>query len=67
LNVNNISDVRQIDVRMVEPLVPGPSRLKADNCFCEVEEYKSPSSDQIPAELIQAGGETSPSIIRMMK
>jgi hypothetical protein len=25
---------------------------------CQVEKYKSPGNDQIPAELIQAGGET---------
>jgi hypothetical protein len=27
------------------------------NCYWKVEKYKSPGSDQIPAELIQAGGE----------
>jgi hypothetical protein len=27
------------------------------NCYCKVEKYKSPGSDQISAELIQAGGE----------
>jgi hypothetical protein len=28
LNVHNVSDVRQIAVHTVEPLVPGPSRLE---------------------------------------
>jgi hypothetical protein len=28
LNVHNVSDVRQIEVHMAEPLVPGPSCLK---------------------------------------
>jgi hypothetical protein len=28
LNVHNVSDVRQIEVHMAEPLVPGPSLLK---------------------------------------
>jgi hypothetical protein len=52
--VNNVSDVRQIEVHTAEPLVPGPSCLEVEiaiNC------YKSPGSDQIPTELIQAGGE----------
>jgi hypothetical protein len=26
------------------------------NCYCKIRKYKSPGSDQIPAELIQAGG-----------
>jgi hypothetical protein len=30
LNVRNISDVRQIEVHMAEPLVPGPSHLEAE-------------------------------------
>jgi hypothetical protein len=28
LNVHNVSEVRQIEVRMAEPLVPAPSRLE---------------------------------------
>jgi hypothetical protein len=28
LNVHNASDVRQIEVHMAEPLVPGPSRVE---------------------------------------
>jgi hypothetical protein len=30
LNVHNVSDVRQIEVHMAEPLVPGPSRLEVE-------------------------------------
>jgi hypothetical protein len=30
LNVHKVSDDRQIDVHMAEPLVPGPSRLEAE-------------------------------------
>jgi hypothetical protein len=57
LNVHNISDVRQIEVHMAEPLVPGPSRLEDEIAIAKLKKYKSPGSDQIPAELIQAGGE----------
>jgi hypothetical protein len=57
LDVHNVSDVRQIKVHMAEPLVPGPSRLETEIAIAKLKKYKSPGSDQIPAELIQAGGE----------
>jgi hypothetical protein len=57
LNVNNVSDVRQIEVHMAEPLVPGPSCLEAEIAIAKLKKYKSPGSDQIPAELLQAGSE----------
>jgi hypothetical protein len=57
LNVHKISDVRQIEVRTAEPLVPGTSRLEVEIAIATLKKYKSPGSDQIPAELIQAGGE----------
>jgi hypothetical protein len=55
--VHNVSDVRQIEVHTAEPLVPGPSRLEVETAIAKLKKYKSPGSDQIPAELIQAGGE----------
>jgi hypothetical protein len=42
---------------MVEPIVPGPSRLEVEIAIAKLKKYKSPGSDQIPAELIQTGGE----------
>jgi hypothetical protein len=57
LNVHNVSDVRQIKVDTAEPLVPGPSRLEVKIAIAKLKKYKSPGSDQIPQELIQAGGE----------
>jgi hypothetical protein len=56
LNVRNVSDVRQIEVHTAQPLVPGPSRLEAEIAIAKLKKYKSPGSDQIPAELIQTGG-----------
>jgi hypothetical protein len=56
LNVHNVIAVRQIEIYMVEPLVPGPSRLEVEIAIAKLKKYKSPGSDQIPAELIQAGG-----------
>jgi hypothetical protein len=41
-----------------EPLVPGPSHFEVEIAISELKKYKSPGSDQIPAELIQEGGET---------
>jgi hypothetical protein len=55
--VHNISDVRQIEVQRAEPLVTGPSHLEAEIAIAKLKKYKSPGSDQITAELIQAGGE----------
>jgi hypothetical protein len=55
LNVHNVSDVRQIEVHTVERLVPGPSHLEVEIAIAKLEKYKSPGSDQIPAELIPAG------------
>jgi hypothetical protein len=57
LNVHKVSDVRQIEVHKAEPLVPGPSRLEVEIAVAKLKKYKSPSRDQIPAELTQAGGE----------
>jgi hypothetical protein len=54
--VYNVSDVRQIEVHTAEPLVPGPSRLEDEIAVAKLKKYKSPGSDQILAELIQAGG-----------
>jgi hypothetical protein len=55
--VHNVSDVRQIEVHTAEPLVPGPSHLQIEFAIADLKKRKSPGSYQIPAELIQAGGE----------
>jgi hypothetical protein len=57
LNVHNVSGVRQIELHTAEPLVPGPNRLDVEIAIAKLKQYKSPGSDEIPAELIQAGGE----------
>jgi hypothetical protein len=55
--VHNVSDVRQTEVQTAEPLVPGPSRLEAEIPIAKLKKNELPSSDQIPAELIQAADE----------
>jgi hypothetical protein len=50
--VHNVSDVRQIALHTAEPLVPGLSRFEVEIATAKLKKYKSPGSDQIPAELI---------------
>jgi hypothetical protein len=57
LNVHNVTDVRRIEVDTAEPLVPGPSHFEDEIAIVKLKKYKLPGSDQILAELIQAGGE----------
>jgi hypothetical protein len=66
LNVPDVCDVRQIEIHTTEPLVPGPSHLDVEISVSKLKKYKSPGSDQILAELYQAGGETSMSVIHKL-
>jgi hypothetical protein len=50
-----VSNVRQIVMNTAKPLVLDPSSLDVDIFNATLVSWKSPSSDQIPAELIQAG------------
>jgi hypothetical protein len=54
--VRSVNDVRQTEIHTAEPLVPGPSCLEVEIAIAKLK-YKSPGSDQILAELIQARGE----------
>jgi hypothetical protein len=58
LNVHNVSDDRQIEVHMAEPLIPGSSHLKVEIAIAKFNKYNLPGSNQILEELIQVGGET---------
>jgi hypothetical protein len=57
LNVNRVSEVRQIELHTAEPLVLEPSPSRVEIAIPKLKSYKSPGSVQIPAELIQAGSE----------
>jgi hypothetical protein len=52
LNAHNISDVKKIEIHTAGPLVPGSSYLEDEIAITTLKEYKSPGSDQIPAQLI---------------
>jgi hypothetical protein len=56
LNVHRVSDVRQIEIHTAEASVPDPSPSEVAVATTKLKRYKWPSSDQIPAELTQAGG-----------
>jgi hypothetical protein len=58
LNVHAVGDVRQTEMHTAEPFVPQPSASVAEVAIGKLKRYKFPGVDQIPAELIQAGGET---------
>ena len=57
-NVHGVSNVRQTEIHTAEPLVPEPSAFEAESAIEKLKGHKSLGTDQIPAELINAGGRT---------
>jgi hypothetical protein len=53
-----MSDVRQVEIHTAEPLVPHPNPFDVEITISKFKNHKLPGRDKIPAELIQAGGET---------
>jgi hypothetical protein len=66
LNVYSVGDVRQIEKDTAEPFIPYPSPFEVETAVAKLKRYKSPGIDQIPAELIQARGETLQSEIHKL-
>jgi hypothetical protein len=64
--VLNVIDVRKIDIHTTKPTVPYPSCFEVRTAIKTLKKYKSAGSDQIPAELIKAGGETLVSAIHKL-
>jgi hypothetical protein len=58
LNVHGVSDVKQAEIHTAEPLLPEPSVSDVELAIEKLKSHKSPGIDQIPAELIKAGGRT---------
>jgi hypothetical protein len=57
LNIHRVSGFRQIEIHTAEPLVPYTSPFEVEIAIANLKSFKWLGSDQIPAELIQAGGE----------
>jgi hypothetical protein len=58
LNIHGVHDVSQMDIHTAEPLVSEPSLVEVEIATGKLKSYKSTGTDQIPAELIEAGAET---------
>jgi hypothetical protein len=58
LNVHGVHDVRQMVIHTAEPLEPEASLVEVEIAIGKLKSYKSPSNDEIQAELIKEGGET---------
>jgi hypothetical protein len=58
LNVHGVNYVRQTELHRAEQLVPETSDSEVELVIEKLKRHKSPGSDQIPAELIKAGGRT---------
>jgi hypothetical protein len=56
LNVQGAGGIRQSEIHTAEPFVPEPSAAEVEISIRKMKRYKVPGSDQILAELIQAGG-----------
>jgi hypothetical protein len=54
---NYFSQLLNVEIHTTELLVPDPSPFEVEIAIAKFRQYKSPYTLQIPAELIQAGGE----------
>ena len=58
LNVHGVNDVRQTEIHEAEPLVPRPSASEFELAIEKLKSHKPTGIEQIPSELIKAGGKT---------
>jgi hypothetical protein len=67
LNIHGVNNVRQAEMHTAELLVPEPSSFEVVEIAIEKPKgYNSPGIDQIPAELMQARGNTLQSEIHKL-
>ena len=57
-DINEFKDIKHTDIHRAEPLVPEPSAFHVELATVKLKSHKSSGFDQIPAELIKAGGRT---------
>ena len=53
-----VNDVRQTEIHKAEPLVPEPSAFEFEMAIEKLKTHKSSGIEQIPVDLIKAGGIT---------
>ena len=58
LEVHGANDVSETEIHTAEPLVPEPSVFEIELDIENLKSHKSPDIDQVPSELIKAGGRT---------
>jgi hypothetical protein len=63
LNAFGVSDIRQTEMHVAEPLVSEPSPFKVEISVEKLRRYNLPGSDQISSVMIQAEDNTSRSEI----
>jgi hypothetical protein len=56
LNVRGVDDVRQTEMQRAELAVLEPSYFEVEIAIEKLKRYKSPRTDKVLAEVIQAGG-----------
>jgi hypothetical protein len=61
-----VGGIRQTEIETAEPFVPEPSMSEVEVAIGKLKRYKSPGTNQIPAEMIQAGEETLHSEIKLI-
>jgi len=61
-----VNDVRHTEIHTAEPLVPQPSGFEVKMAIEMLKGHQSPGIDQIPAELIRAGGRTICSVVHKL-
>jgi hypothetical protein len=66
LNIHGVDGVRQTEMHTAEQLMSEPSASETEFAVGKLKRHKSPSVDQIPSELIQAGGKKLRSEIRKL-
>ena len=56
--MHGVKDVGQVEIPTADPLVPEPSAFEVELTISKLKSHKSPCIDEIPADLIKAGGGT---------
>ena len=56
--MHGVKNDEQAKIHTAEPLVPEPSASVFELAIDKLKSYKSPRIEQIPAEMIKAGGRT---------